>query len=260
MLAVSLGACRPNAQAAKEPPLAGETESWCPEGFEAGPSDTCFAIPERPTHDTPVLVYLHGPYQGRGSPEEWATVRVALERGFAIVLPRGKRGLCAWRAEFRDHYCWPEGPEDMQEVSNVVADWGRVLWQVDALLEKGTHKRYVLGFASGGTFASLLATRQIFQGDAYAIVNGGPVRFPSDPPFPVPQLLVVGEATDVMPKMKAWHESLTKARWPHAFCPRAGGMAVTSEDVEVALRFFQRDLQASLKEENGRYPCEPARR
>lgn len=241
--------------------LSNAGESWCPDGFESGPSDTCFAIPERPTKDTPVLVYLHGMYEGHGSSAEWDAVRVATQRGFAVVIPRGKRGLCAWRAELKDHYCWPQDPEDTESMKNVIAEWERVLWQVDALLEGGTHKRYVLGSSDGGVFAAFVATHGLFPGQAYAVVNGGALGPPGNPPGkmkPVPMLLVSATSDDHEQKMKELHEGLAKVSWTHAFCPRAGAQALTNDDVELALRFFKRDASGSLKPQGSAYPCEGA--
>ncbi len=239
--------------------LSNAGESWCPEHFESGPSDTCFAIPERANKDTPILVYLHGMYQGHGSPEEWAAISVAMQRGFAVVIPRGKRGLCAWRAELKDHYCWPQDPEDTQTMKSVVAEWERVLWQVDALLEGGTHKRYVLGSSNGGVFASFLATHPLFQGQAYAVVNGGPMGPPAAKLKPVPILLLAPQdSSEPSVPMKELHDTLTKASWAHGFCPRPGGASLTAEDVDAAIRFFKHDADGSLKAQNGAYPCEGA--
>lgn len=238
--------------------LSNATETWCPDGFESGPSDTCFAVPEHGAKDTPVLVYLHGPYEGHGTPAEWEAVRVAKDRGFAVIIPRGKRGLCAWRTELKNHYCWPQDPEDTDAMKGVIAEWDKVLWQVDALLEPGTHKRYVLGFSNGGSFASFLATHTLFQGQAYAVVNGGPLGAPGKAK-PVPMLLITAQdAAETAPKMTELHDTLAKATLPHAFCPRTGGAALTTDDVESAIRFFKRDMDGSLKAQANAYPCDAA--
>jgi len=256
VLAIAASGCRTRAAGDDTKTVLHTNESWCPDGFEPGPSDTCFAIPEHPTKDTPVVVYLHGMYQGHGSPAEWETVRAATERGFAVVVPRGKRGLCAWRAEVRDHYCWPQDPEDVDAMKRVVASWDRVLWQVDALLEGGTHKRYVLAFSNGGFFASFIATNGLFAGQGYAIVNGGGLGQPGGAK-PAPMLLVSAEGDpDQGPRMKSLHEGLTKSGWPHAYCPRPGGHAITVDDVDLALRFFKRDAEGTLKPQGTAYACE----
>lgn len=232
-------ACTPNDSAR---PRLVSSESWCPEGFEIGPQDTCFAIPDKHDGATPVLVYLHGMYSGHGSPEEWRLVRGAVDRGFAVVVPRGKRGLCAWKAELKDHFCWPQEVDDPQAFKNVVAEWDRVLWQVDALLEPGTHKRYVLGYSNGGFFATYLATHGLFFADGYAIVNGG-LLDPS-PSATLPRsasMLLIAARDDARHGPKDIHDAFTKGGVPHAWCARPGAHALTAEDVDAALRFFKHD-------------------
>ena len=185
------------------------SDSWCPDGFEVGPQDTCFAVPERTTKDTPVLVYLHGMYAGHGSPEEWRLVRSATARGFAVVMPRGKRGLCAWKAELSDHFCWPQEIDDPAAFKHVVAEWDRVLWQVDAILEGGAHKRYVLGYSNGGFFAAYIAEHGLFPAQAYSIVNGGPLGTTAKPAKPAPMLLLAAQDDATQgPKMKELHDGL----------------------------------------------------
>jgi poly(3-hydroxybutyrate) depolymerase len=256
-LLASVAGCKGGAASdAKSSALSNAGETWCPEHFEPGPSDTCFAIPEKAGKDTPVLVYLHGMYQGHGSPEEWAAVSIALQRGFAVVIPRGKRGLCAWRAEFKDHYCWPQDAEDVQAMKSVVGEWERVLWQVDALLEGGSHKRYVLGSSNGGFFASYLATHTLFPGQAYAVVNGGPMGVPAAKAKPVPVMLLASPDGETASTMKELHETLSKGSWTHGFCPRPGGTSLTADDVEAAVRFFKHDADGSLKAQSGTYPCD----
>jgi poly(3-hydroxybutyrate) depolymerase len=224
-------------------------ESWCPEGFETGPSDTCFAIPEQPPRDAPVLVYLHGTYAGRGAPPEAALLKSATKRGFAVVLPRGKRGHCAWKAEAKDNFCWPQEPDDPVGMKGVVAEWDRVLWQVDALLEGGTHRRYVFGFGSGGSFAAHLATRAFFTGEAYAVVDGVALAPPLPPRGKVSTLVMSAESNA---KTKELHDGLAKSGWNHAFCPRGGtGGDLKADDVETVLRFFEH----VVKGERGAFSC-----
>lgn len=228
-------------------------EVWCPDGFEAGPNDTCFAIPDAPPKDAPILVYLHGMFEGRGSPEEWARVREATRRGFAVVVPRGKRGLCAWTAELQNHFCWPQEQEDPASFKQIVKEWDRVLWQVESLLEEGTHKRYVLGYSNGGAFASYLAANGFFDGSAFAIVHADAipphVKTPQSPP-----ILLVGVEEDA--KVKGMHEGLSKAGWPHAYCPRQGTSSLAAEDVDAALRFFKREAEGGLKTAKVEIACE----
>ncbi|HSO40654.1 MAG TPA: hypothetical protein VLT33_49345 [Labilithrix sp.] len=234
------------------------SDSWCPDGFEVGPQDTCFAVPETTTKDTPVIVYLHGMYAGHGSAEEWSLVRSVVAKGFAVVVPRGKRGLCAWKEELKDHFCWPQETEDPAAFKNVVADWDRVLWQVDSIMEGGPHKRYVLGYSNGGSFAAYLASHPVFPAQAYAIVNGGPLGPTTKPAKAPPVLLVSSDGDpDQGPKMKELHGSLAKGGWSHAFCTHPGGHPLASQDIEASVRFFKHDADGTLKANAaGYYPCE----
>ena len=253
LLSLSPASCSP----AKPVATLSASDSWCPDGFEVGPQDTCFAVPETTTKDTPILVYLHGMYAGHGSPEEWRLVRSAVARGYAVVVPRGKRGLCAWKAELKDHFCWPQETEDPQAFKNVVAEWDRVLWQVDAILEGGSHRRYVLGFSNGGFFASYIAEHGLFPAQAYAIAGGGPLEPPQKPGKTVPVILLSAQddATESA-KTKELHEGLAKVGWPHAYCTRPGTHPLAAADVEAALRFFKHEQDGSLKASSDGYPCE----
>lgn len=217
-------------------------ETWCPDGFEIGPQDTCFAIPDTPSADTPILVYLHGPYQGHGNPEEWSLVRGATQRGFAVVMPRGKRGACAWTAEVRDNFCWPREPEDRRAIKATVAEWEKVLWQVEALLEGGAHPRFVLGNGNGGFFAAHLATHGYFDAAAWAVLHGGalaPSPRGGEPTSPIVMVSIPSDA-ESHGKMIELRDQLRRANWPHEFCTRPGAPALAAADLDIALRAFKR--------------------
>lgn len=247
-LSVVFAGCGGASSEPKSTTFAHASESWCPEHFEVGPQDTCFAIPEHGTKDTPVVVYLHGTYEGRGSAEEWAAISRAPKQGFAVVMPRGKRGLCALRAELKDHFCWPQDVEDATTTASLVAEWERVLWQVDALLDGGRHPRFVLGSQSGADFASLLATHALFPSAGYAIVNGSALSALPDGPTPSPVLLVAGQdAPAATSSTRSLHDALTKTGWSHAFCPRPGDASLTASDVDAALRFFRQSSEGAAK-------------
>lgn len=255
LLAAAIAACGPSkpTQAALS-----SSESWCPDGFEVGPQDTCFVVPDKHDKDTPVLVYLHGSYEAHGNPDEWAVVRSAVDRGYAVVIPRGRRGACAWKAELANHFCWPQEVEDPQSFKIVVGGWDRVLWQVDALLEGGPHKRYVLGYGNGGAFASFLATQGLFDAKAYAIVDAAPLaaaKYGKTPPL---MLLTAQGDPDEAAKTKAMHETLAKAGVMHAFCTRPGAAGMTKDDLDAALKFFDKDAKGALKPTPDKaYACEP---
>lgn len=224
-------------------------DSWCPEGFEQSAAETCFALPEGGgAKDAAILVYLHGTFKEHGAAAEWEIARGATKRGFAVVVPRGKRAACEWRAELRDYYCWPHDPDDIPAMKSTVAEWDRVLWQVDALLEKGTHKRYVLGHGDGALFAEALATHGLFAAQAYGLVEGGSRALPTTQAKAVPLLLVTADDDkEQSAKSRELHDALTRAAWPHALCPRPGARALSADDLDVALRFFKREAEGALR-------------
>ncbi len=245
---------------AKPDPNLSASDSWCPEGFEVGPQDTCFAVPEMTTKDTPIIVYLHGMYSGHGSAAEWSLVRSVVSKGFAVVVPRGKRGLCAWKEELKDHFCWPQETEDPQAFKSVVADW------------TGCSGRSTRSWRAAPTSATCSATRTAASSPSTSrpttcsrrrptrIVNGGPLGATSKPAKAVPMLLMSADADpDQGPKMKELHEGLAKVGWLHAFCTRPGPHPLEAHDIDASVRFFKRDAEGSLKANaTGYYACEGA--
>lgn len=231
------------------PKLASVAESWCPDGFEVGPTDTCFLLPEARGKGVGVVVFLHGMFVGRSSPEEIEQLKAVQAAGFAVVVPRGRRGLCDWKPELSSHFCWPKDPDDPQEFAAVVGTWDRVLWQVDALLEDGPHPRYVLGVANGGYFASYLALRGVFKADAWAVVGAGPiVDQPKAGVAAAPVLLVAAEGdAEQGPPARKLRDDLERAHWPAAFCPRPGPAELTKGDLDASLAFFHRAQKGELK-------------
>lgn len=230
-----------------KPPVEVVAEHWCPEGFEPGHGDVCFALPVEHGPTTAIVVYLHGMLEGHGSPEEWAAARSATVHGFAVVLPRGRRGLCDWKPELKNHFCWPQDSADTAEMKNVVADWDRTLWQVNELLEGGQHPRYVLAYSNGASFAVHLARASILKADGYALVGGGapPAEAPTAESHP--PILVIAAADDAAqaPKSKELHELLVREKWPNQSCVRPGEATLRGEDVDAALRFFRHETVAA---------------
>lgn len=230
-----------------KPPVEAVPEHWCPEGFEPGHGDVCFALPAEHGPTTGIVIYLHGMLEGHGSPEEWAAARSATVHGFAVVLPRGRRGLCDWKPELKNHFCWPQDAADTAEIKTVVGDWERTLWQVNELLEGGEHPRYVLAYSNGASFAVHLARSAVLKADGYALVAGGgvPNEAPTAEGHPPVLLLSADKDSAQVQKAKELHEVLLREKWPNQSCMRAGEPALLGEDVDAALRFFRHEPVAS---------------
>lgn len=238
-------------------------ESWCPEGFEQGPDDACFALPEQRGDKTAVLIYLHHAYSGAGPSAEWDIVKKATDKGFAVVLVRGRRALCDLpgnppNAEF----CWPHDPDDTTTMKQMAAGWDKTIWQADALLEQGPHKHYVLGYGAGGNFAGTLATQGYLEASGYAIIGAG-ASMPAPAPGRKPPLVLVmasdGDGEGAA-QAKSTDEALDKAGWAHARCPHAQ-KTFSKDDLDLVLKTFSRErageLAGFLSSPGKGSPCEP---
>jgi predicted esterase len=176
---------------------------------------------------------------------------MATARGFALLVPRGRLGLCDWKPEFLNWYCWPSTPRTAALASDIAQSW-QPLWQ--ALAERlgkrdQPRRRFVIGYSNGGFFAALLAARGDVDFGAYAIAHAGAVE-PSwfDPEHPAPMLLIAAEGdAGQAPLMEDLHQRLREAGWPHEYRIREGGHALTAGDIEDALGFFAVQLDRAAR-------------
>lgn len=211
--------------------------SWCPDHYEQGPGDTCFALPAR-KHDAKLLVYLHGAEDPAGAKQEFAVVSAALDKGYAVVLAHGKRGACGFSTNVKDGNCWPL--DDEKEMGALVDDWEQALWQVTALLEGESHPRFVLAFREGAEFALRLASKSMLNTgpnpprnlrvDGLALVGLRPTaQAVPHVPGQLPLAVLDEEASPNI----ALKDELVRAKWPHARCTRSAA-ALSSADVDMA--------------------------
>jgi len=237
-------------------------ESWCPEGFEQGPDDACFALPEQRGDKTAVLIYMHHAYSGAGPSAEWDVVKKATEKGFAVVLVRGRRALCDLpgnppNAEF----CWPHDPDDTTTMKQMAAGWDKTIWQADALLEQGPHKHYVLGYGAGGNFAATMATQGFLEASGYAAIGAGAsMNTPTAGRKALVILMSSDGDGDGAAQAKATGDALEKASWPLARCPHAQ-KTFAKEDVDQVLKTFSRErngeLTSFMSQGAKGAPCDP---
>ena len=219
----------------------------CGEGLEPL-GEACLALPSGANGDTSVVIYLHGmfpsdfPQQSLQGQRELA--QMATARGFALLVPRGRLGLCDWKQEFHSWYCWPSTARTAPMAAEITASWEPLWKALDEKLGRPSgdrgRRRFLLGYSNGGFFGSLLAARGDVSFDAYAIAHAGPVE-PSwfDPTRPVPVLLLSAEADNWQaPLMEELHARLYEAGWAHEYRIRPGGHALTAGDIEDALSFF----------------------
>jgi len=223
-----------------EPVRSGQPPAdWCAQGFEPIVGG-CLALSPS-AQAQPLLVYLHGRYARDAAAEEVDRQRrlgaTATGRGFAVLALRGRLGECT-AAELSQWFCWPSNEHNADGAGAVVGAWTGAL--EEAHRRAHSKSRFVLGFSNGAYFAGLLATRALFDADAFVIAHGGPVE-PVHATRGTPPLLLLSADDDVsQDDMMHLDEELTREHWAHDSYARAGTHGLSDEDIDAALTFFTR--------------------
>jgi predicted esterase len=198
-------------------------------------------MPSSPRTGRPLLIYLHGRYARSAAAEEADRQRkVAVRgtaRGFAVLTLRGRLGGCS-APELEDWFCWPSNEKNADSASEFIDSWARALATAQKRADSRT--RFVLGFSNGGYFAGLIASRGLLDLDAVAVAHGGLVELARDLRDKPPMLLLSADDDIAQDDMIRFDDALSHAGWPHDSYARAGGHALTDEDIEAALTFFSR--------------------
>ncbi len=236
-IALAIGtyvATRYRSQASTPPVIAAdaaETDAGtmaCMDGFEPIPGEGCLALPKESSTPPPLLIYLHGLYDSNAPAQEidrtTRLVKRATARGFAVLAFRGRLGMCTTIPEYATWYCWPSNDKTADAGPGLVTSWSTAL--EIATTRTKARRRYVLGFSNGGYFAVLLATRDLFRADAFAIAGAGVVRPYKAPAVKAPIVLVSGDDDPSQPDMLALDQALSADKWPHDAYGRDGGHAL----------------------------------
>jgi predicted esterase len=217
---------------------------WCAPGYEpiAG---GCLALQASASGPQPVLIYLHGRYARDAAGEEMDRQRrlaaKALAGGLAVLALRGRLGECT-APELSSWFCWPSNEHNADDALAVVHEWTGAI--EEAHRRAGSRTRFVLGFSNGGYFASLLATRGLFDAEAFVIAHGGPVDPIGAPARRAPLLLLSADEDVAQDDMILLDGELTREHWPHDSYARSGAHGLTDEDIEAAIAFFARAHEA----------------
>lgn len=231
-------------RAPRTAPVAGEgvVDNWCADGLELVAGGGCLAVPAaRPP--VPLVIYLHGMYDRSAAGEELDRQRrvaaKATARGYAVLALRSNLGVChPDNPEYATRFCWPSNEQVADRADAFVNAWAEPLRE--ARRRTGSGPTYILGFSSGAFFTALLAVRDLFPADAFAIAHGGPVEPVRAPPTKRPLLLLSADDDISQDWMLRLDDELTGVRWPHESYAREGGHALTDDDIDAALTFFTR--------------------
>lgn len=166
--------------------------------------------------------------------------RAATARGFAVLAPRGKLGLCDWSTELAGWRCWPNTARQKPRAGELLVELGAHYRHTRARLHSRKVHPFVLGFSNGGFFAALIAAETKLDARGFAIAHGGPVEPASfDPARAVPTLLIAADGDRWQrPKMDTLHTLLDQAGWKHTYQTRGGEHALLDQDIQAALDFF----------------------
>ncbi|MDP9152110.1 MAG: hypothetical protein M3O36_19470, partial [Myxococcota bacterium] len=183
----------------------------------------------------------HGRYAADASADEVDRQRRlalrATPRGFSVLALRGRLGTCT-APELAGWYCWPSNERNAAAAEDFVSSWGRALSA--ARDRAGARSTVLLGFSNGGYFAGLIASRALVEAEAVVVAHGGPVE-PVRARAGAPPLLLLSADDDVaQDEMIRFDEELAREGWPHDSYARLGGHALTDEDIDAALAFFER--------------------
>jgi predicted esterase len=224
-------------------PRAEPPADWCAPGYQSigGGCLALAASAEAP----PLVVYLHGRYAHDATTEEVDRQRrlgaLAMAQGFAVLALRGRLGECT-AAELSAWFCWPSNEHNEEGAAAVVGTWADALAEAQRLTRSKT--RFLLGFSNGAYFAGLLATRGLFEADAFVIAHGGPVEPIRSLPRMPPLLLLSADDDIAQDDMLRLDGELTREQWPHDSYARAGAHGLTDGDIEASLAFFARAHEA----------------
>jgi hypothetical protein len=217
--AVACGGAEPR------PPTIEPAHSWCPEAFEAGPGDTCFAIPSQHQH-AKVLVYIPSSGTEATLMREYDDVKQLVTKGFAVILTRGRKAHCGFTESNKEGACWPT-PEDAPAHKELALGWDKAIWQVSALLETQTPPRWIIGFRDGATLAAHVTKVGGLHIDGLGLIDM-PTDAPLDAPSDAQSYPVAVSAEESEPGNL--REAFNKGKWTYAVCthPSAANASATA--------------------------------
>jgi predicted esterase len=157
------------------PPTTEADERFCSEPFFALPGG-CAYVPGSLVSPPTLLYYAHGMLADGARPDhEFATLRAAADLyGFAVLAPRGKKGLCSWSDEVKTSICWPSRRDAVDlDAREILGSWISAEHGLVKSLGMRFSRHYALGFSNGGYFVTYVAADGLLTLDGAAIVGAG---------------------------------------------------------------------------------------
>lgn len=123
-----------------------------------------------------LILFLHSLVPA-GSSWQWeqqrTVLRMAEARGFAALMPRGRRGIGPGRLP--DTWAWPTSASAQNQLEDdLIAEWASARAELERRQGARFERLYVFGFSNGAYYTSSLALRgRLEEADGYAAFSGG---------------------------------------------------------------------------------------
>jgi poly(3-hydroxybutyrate) depolymerase len=174
-LGASLTACADERQTRDGPAPDGDDVALCGASFTVLPG-ACAYVPSSLTTPLTLVYYAHGMFAEGARPErELDVVRAAADLyGFAVLAPRGRKGLCTWSDDVKSFTCWPSRRDAVDARSaELLGTWIAAEHRMATTLGTRFERHYALGFSNGGYFIAYVAADGLLALDGAAIVGAG---------------------------------------------------------------------------------------
>jgi predicted esterase len=149
---------------------------FCGEGLLELDERTCYVVPEGLATPPAIVFFAHGMLAPDALPpaDQGTVRRAAIEQGFVAVLPRGERGLCAWKPEVTENFCWPTRRETVDSAAPAILEaWMDAEAKITSAIGVSFARRYVFGFSNGGYFAAYVGLEGLLAVDGVGVVGAG---------------------------------------------------------------------------------------
>jgi predicted esterase len=155
-------------------------KAWCAPELEQLAHGACGYLPERApgkvNQARTLILFLHSLVPA-GSSWQWeqqrTVLRMAEARGFAALMPRGRRGIGPGRLP--DTWAWPTSASAQNQLEDdLIAEWASARAELERRQGARFERLYVFGFSNGAYYTSSLALRgRLEEADGYAAFSGG---------------------------------------------------------------------------------------
>jgi|SRR5450432_493981 len=222
------------------PPVAGS--DWCIDELSALDDETCYVLPNEPTHT--LLIYLHGiiPPAKESEPKtnvETVVAKSARRAGIAALFPRGQQGLAPRGRQ--DWWGWPtNGRSYAAHATAMVVAIAEKRKKLENWVGLSFSRIYLAGSSSGAYFVTRLALHGDLDADGYGAMSGGsvPEAIDFDRLKPKPFYIGYGQYDPARKPAQALASVLRGAGWPVREAAHPFGHGAKPIYLDEAFAFF----------------------